>query len=185
MPLFPQTDWWFGTHSMKELEQYYLINQEMETMENKSYIFIALAFLLVLPMASAGQGDLYKIYPDKILINQEEVQDSDIWIDNYHLDENGNKVYHIDSLRDLYIDENNESNNERVLLYLPYRVQPDWIKHVNHKGEYIRTYFPTNENWEWEFECDELEEDCSEKEGYVILRVDKIDEGLGFSIDIL
>ena len=151
-------------------------------MENK-YLFLLVAMLFIFPMVSAVQyTESYKIYPDEVFLDGVLTDTPEFWIDSFHLDDNGNKVYHIDALRDLVVDVDNESNNEKILLYLPYKIQPDFIQHINHVGEYVRTYFPSQ--WEWENECFEdedevdfvLDPDC---EGNVILRVDKIDEGLG------
>lgn len=64
-----------------------------------------------------------------------------VWIDSYELDDNGYRNYHVDSRKTFSQDEN-------ITIDFYYDVQPDWIKHINHDGVHVKTYFPSEWNWD-------------------------------------
>lgn len=86
----------------------------------------------------------------------------DVWISS-----KVNGVYHVDSL---------SVEDRDVTLEFYYDVQPDFIDHYSHKGDFVRRYYPTN--WVWLDNCVGLGEDAVCDGGYVILRA-TIDYGLG------
>ncbi len=177
---------------MKAVVQQFTISQEITTMEFKTYIFIALALLLVLPLADAGlsQGEKqdiqnrpdlkdlparqvtledrldasYEVRGDGVYFKGLRQNNPFVWIDKVR-----GTTYHVDSERDFV-------ENESISLTFFYNIQPDFIEHFTHSGKFDRAYFPTQ--WDWVNNCSG-EFDCSG--GWVTIEVFNIEEGQGSS----
>ena len=88
---------------------------------------------------------------------------SPVWVDKRVGD-----IFHVDSIME-----------EDVGLYLEFNVsiQPDTLKQINHKGEFVRYLFPTQ--WEYTPYCQT--EECETPGGKILVYVDGIDKGTGSS----
>lgn len=138
----------------------------------KKYILFSLVFLLlVLPMVTAAK-DLGIEDNEKYFINESglykignklKIKDKgDVWIDKKI-----GTTYHVDSKI--------KKNVDNITLHFKYDIQPDYIRHINHKKKYVRTYFPTQ--WNWIPNCDKSGENC--EGGTVEVMVSGIDKGKG------
>ena len=186
---------------MKEQEQQFTINQEMEIMEyNKKINLICIAIVLVLTLSVTLvlSLDLSKEIKEEILSKKnlssqdpKQVDILDRLDSSYIIDDSGvyfkalkqtnpivwidkkvKDVYHVDSRRDFV-------ENESVTLKFFYDIQPDYIKHITHSGKYDKTYFPTQ--WDWESNCSGEQEEQICQGGWVTIEVENIEEGYGSS----
>lgn len=110
---------------------------------------------------------------DGMYYNDIKIQDNKdltVWIDSYHLDNKGNRVYHVDSKEKRLV-------NRTLQFY--YEIQPDYITQYSHKGEYVKTYTPND--WLWVPICENNENKIFPKckGGYLTFESVNIDEGLG------
>ena len=143
-------------------------------MEIKNFLFIFVCLFLLVGTVSAKSEDNFK---DKEIIkfdgkyeNDEKIKNKellDVWIENYEIDKNKNRVYHVDSKIKGKVSKN---------LEFFYEVQPDYIDHYNHNKKYVETYYP--ENWYWKINCTS-EEECTG--GYLTFQSNGIIEGIGSS----
>lgn len=112
------------------------------------HLFFIFVFFLFLPLAFAVKPlKLDKnllVREDAVYFYDENVDFSQVWIDKYEIDHNGNRVYHVDSLVTFRSDES-------VSLEFYYEVQPDYIDHINHDGILVDSYYPGS--WKWKPNC--------------------------------
>ena len=152
---------------------------------NKNYIIIGIVLLMLvapimaksLDLVSAKQLTKLDTLDKNVIVKSDGMyfkglkQTSPIvWIDKYKIDKEGNRIYHVDSLKDF-----DKKKNESVTLEFYYDTQPDSIKHITHSGKLDRYYFPTQ--WTWRNNC--TNEICSG--GWVTIEVQNIEKGTGSS----
>jgi len=155
-----------------------MINQGIVTMEFKIYALI----FLFLTVSLVSAGGISQVEQRQILLN--EKLDSSYRVSeegSFHkqlrqnqpivyIDKKVGTTYHVDSLKDLEEDES-------VTLIFYYEIQPDYIEHYKHSGEFDTTYYP--KDWNWTSNCSGEEWDMVCIGGWVTLEGFNIDAGTG------